>query len=436
MKNFYDLIILGAGPGGYHAAELAAKGKLKTLLFEKRNLGGVCLNEGCIPSKSLLYSAKIFDYARGDGEKYGATCKEPTLDYAAAVKRKDKVVITLILGIEASLGKAGVEIIREHASICGKTSSGFEVTAGGKNYISKHLLICTGSEPVMPPISGIKSALTNREILDLTHVPKTLAVIGGGVIGLEMASLFNSAGSKVTVYEMADKIAGPFDREISAILQKIYEKKGVVFKLNTAVNDISELGAEKTLVCVGRKPAITGFGLENLNIETQKGAIITDEFMKTNIPGVYAAGDVNGKHMLAHTAYREAEAAVNNILGKRDIMEYNAIPSVIYTNPEAAGIGETLESAEARGIKVTETNLPMQYSGRFLAENEGQSGIIKLIWKNDILIGGHILGNPASEIISTLSALLYRQASLEQIKKIIFPHPTVAEIIKEAIFHA
>ena len=432
----YDLIILGGGPAGYHGANLAATAGLKTLLFEKRSLGGVCLNEGCIPSKALLYSAKIFDYANGGGEKYGVTCKDAVLDYAYAVRRKDKVVKTLISGIEASLNRAGVEIIREHAAIKGKISGGFEVVANNKTYPSKHLLICTGSETVLPPIKSVKTALTNREILDLTDVPKTLAVIGGGVIGLEMASLFNSAGSSVTVFEMMDKIAGSFDREISGMLQKIYEKKGIVFKLDTAVNDIAETGAEKTLVCVGRKPQITGFGLENLNILTEKGAIKTDEFMKTNIPGVYAAGDVNGKHLLAHTAYREAEVAINNILGVKDIMEYNAIPSVVYTNPEAAGIGETLETAKAQGINASETKLPMQYSGRFLAENEGQSGIIKLVWNGSILIGGHMLGNPASEIISTLSALLYRQASLEQIKKIIFPHPTVAEIIKEAAFHA
>ena len=432
----YDLMILGGGPGGYHAAQLAAKGGLKTILFEKRSLGGVCLNEGCIPSKALLYSAKIYDYARGDGQKYGVSCENPRLDYPAAVARKDKVVATLVGGIESALQKAGVEIVRELGVIQGKTPDGFEVEAAGKRYAARNLLLCTGSEPVLPPIKGIETALTNREILALTEIPKTLAVIGGGVIGLEMASLFHSAGSKVTVYEMMVKIAGPFDAEISAELQKIYEKKGVTFKLGVAVKDIAETGAEKTLVCVGRKPTTTGIGLESLNIPTEKGAVLTDEYMKTGVPGVYAAGDVNGKHMLAHTAYREAEVAVSNILGVRDVMEYHAIPSVIYTNPEAAGIGETLESAKAQGIQATETKLPMYYSGRFLAENEGSAGVCKLVWNGNRLIGGHMLGNPASEIISTLSTLLYREASLAQIKKVIFPHPTVAEIIKEAVFHA
>ena len=424
----YDLIVIGGGPAGYHAAELAANAGLKTLLFEKRAVGGVCLNEGCIPSKALLYSAKLYDYANGGARKYGVTCQNPVLDYAAAVKRKDKVVKKLVTGIELSLKKAGVEILRENAVIQRRTDGGFTVN----DRKAKHLLICSGSEPVLPPIKGIETAMTNREILALTEVPETLDIIGGGVIGLEMASLFNSAGSKVTVYEMMDKIAGPFDREISDLLQKTYEKKGVTFKLNTQVAEITGTA----LVSVGRKPSTGGLGLEKLSVDQERGVIVTDERMKTSVPGVYAAGDVNGKSMLAHTAYREAEVAVNNILGKKDIMEYGAIPSVIYTNPEAAGIGETLETAKQKGIDARETKLPMQYSGRFMAENEGGEGLCKLIWDNNRLIGAHMLGNPCSEIVSTLAAVMFREMSLEQIKKIVFPHPTVAEIVKEAVFHA
>lgn len=438
----YDLIILGGGPAGYHAAELAAHEGLKTLLFEKRAVGGVCLNEGCIPSKALLYSAKIYDYTNGGGKVYGVTCENPVLDYAAAVKRKDKVVKKLVAGIEATLKKGGVEIIREHGSVSPRPVSAADgdgrlvVTAGGVDYYGKNLLICTGSEPVMPPVKGIESAMTNREILALTEIPETLAVIGGGVIGLEMASLFNSAGSNVTVYEMADKVAGTFDRESSDMLQKVYEKKGVTFKLNTAVKDIAELGAEKVLCSVGRRAVTGDIGLDNINVYTERGAVVTDEQMKTNVPGVYAAGDVNGKSMLAHTAYREAEVAINTIMGRKDRMDYNTIPYVIYTNPEAAGIGETLETAQAKGIDARETKLPMMYSGRFMAENERGEGICKLVWDGDRLVGAHMLGNPASEIISTLSTVLYSEMSIEQIKKVVFPHPTVGEIIKEAVFHA
>ena len=425
----YDVVVLGGGPAGYHAAELAAKAGLKTLLFEKRAVGGVCLNEGCIPSKALLHSAKLYDYAKGGAAPYGVSCENPVLDYAAAVKRKDKTVRKLTAGIEASLKKAGAEIVREAAVIQGRMDGGF--TVNGRQ--AKNLLICTGSEPILPPVKGIENAMTNREILALTEIPETLAVVGGGVIGLEMASLFNSAGSAVTVYEMLDKIAGPFDREISELLQRIYEKKGVAFKLNTKVGEITG----PALVSAGRKPVVTGIGLENIGLHTERGAAVTDEQMKTNVPGVFAAGDVNGKSMLAHTAYREAEVAVNTLLGIKDRMDYSAIPSVLYTNPEAAGIGETLETARAKGFAAArETKLPMMYSGRFMAENERGEGLCKLVWNGGRLIGAHLLGNPAGEIIPALSAILYREMSAEQIKKIIFPHPTVAEIVKEAVFHA
>ncbi|MCL2003674.1 MAG: FAD-dependent oxidoreductase [Oscillospiraceae bacterium] len=460
----FDLIIIGGGPAGYHAAELAANSGLKTLLFEKRAVGGVCLNEGCIPSKALLHTAKLYDYAKGGAEPYGVTCQNPVLDYAAAVKRKDKVVKKLVAGIEMSLKKAGVEIVRENAVVEATvpvargtpgTASPTGFSVNGRQ--AKHLLICTGSEPIIPPFCAGAQIMTNREILALTEVPETLDIIGGGVIGLEMASLFNSAGSKVTVYEMTDKIAGPFDREISGLLQKTYEKKGVTFKLNTRVETVTG----PTLVSVGRRAATAGNGLETIGVHTENGVIVTDEHMKTNIPNVYAAGDVNGKSMLAHTAYREAEVAVNNIVGAgssrpggagnnaggtvsnaggktpplRDRMDYSAIPSVIYTNPEAAAIGETLESAQAKGFDARETRLPMMYSGRFMAENERGEGLCKLVWHDNRLIGAHLLGSPVSEVISTLSAILYNEMDIERIKKIIFPHPTVAEIIKEAVFH-
>ncbi|MCL2030622.1 MAG: NAD(P)/FAD-dependent oxidoreductase [Oscillospiraceae bacterium] len=458
----YDLIIIGGGPAGYRAAELAAGAGLKTLLFEKRALGGVCLNEGCIPSKALLYSAKLYDYAKGGAAAYGVTCQNPILDYAAAVKRKDKVVQTLTAGIEASLKKAGVEIAREHAvvgrdapgtpsaGIAGRDGNGAPgssrptgFTVNGRQ--ARNLLLCTGSEPIIPPfcrgeLRSPARVMTSRDILALTEVPETLDILGGGVIGLEMASLFNSAGSKVTVYEMTDKIAGPLDREISAMLQKVYEKKGVTFRLNTRLEAITG----PTLVSAGRKPVTAG--LEALGLYTENGAIVTDEQMKTNIPNVYAAGDVNGQSMLAHTAYREAEVAVNTIVHaagansvrpQTDRMDYSAIPSVIYTNPEAAAIGETLETAQAKGFSsARETKLPMLYSGRFLAENERGEGLCKLVWHDNRLIGAHLLGTPASEVISTLSAILYNEMDIERIQKIIFPHPTVAEIVKEAVFHA
>ncbi len=449
----FDLMIIGGGPAGYHAAELAAHAGMKTVLFEQRAVGGVCLNEGCIPSKALLYSAKIYDYANGVGAHYAVTCENPKLDYAAAVARKDKVVKKLVVGIESGLKKGGVEIVRAHAAIKGRCDGGYEVEADGQTFQGHKLLLCAGSEPVVPPIDGLKDAIasgfamTNREMLAMTEVPARMVIVGGGVIGMEMASLMNSAGAEVTVIEMLDKIAGPTDGEISAILQKNYEKKGVKFLLGAKVtafgaNSVSyELNGasatvecDKVLVSIGRRAVTAGLGLESIGIVTERGAIVTDHEQKTSAPGVFAAGDVNGKSMLAHTAYRESEVAVNVMNGVKDTMEYNAIPSVIYTNPEVAGVGETLDSAKAKGIDARETKLPMMFSGRYMAENERGDGICKFVWEGKRLIGVHMIGNPGSEIIAAASVAISKEISLEQLKKVVFPHPTVAEIIHEGLF--
>ncbi len=450
----FDVLILGGGPAGYHAAQLAAKAGLSTAVFEKNALGGVCLNEGCIPSKALLHSAKLFDYARADGEKYGVSTTGATLDYPYAVRRKDKVVKKLVAGIAAGLKAGGVTVVAHAATITGRTAVGFAVEADGQTYEGKKLLICTGSEPVVPPIDGLADGLasgfvmTNREILALTEPPKHLVVIGGGVIGLEMASLMNSALCQVTVIEMLDKIAGPTDAEISTLLQTAYEKKGVVFTLSAKVTGIGTssvtfeqngqtqtIDCDKVLLSIGRRAVTAGMGFETIGLQLERGALATDPQQKTNVPGVFAAGDVNGKSMLAHTAYREAEVAINTICGVKDTMTYNAIPSVIYTNPEVAGIGETLDTAKQKGLSATETKLPMMYSGRYMAENEGGTGICKLVWDGKRLIGVHMLGNPASEIISTAAVVISREISLEQFKKVVFPHPSVAEILHDGLFH-
>ena len=411
--EIYDLIVLGGGPAGYNAAERAGKAGLKTVVIEKRALGGVCLNEGCIPSKSLLYSGKIFDYAH-HGDLYGVTVTGASIDQKKVIERKNRVVKTLVSGIGSKMKKAKVKVVDAEGYIEGRDENGFNVKAGGEVYTGKQMLIATGSMPVVPPIPGLRENLetgfvmTNREILDLTEIPGELVVIGGGVIGLEMASYFNSVGSHVTVIEMLDHIAGPTDQGISKILLGNYTKKGVDFKLGckvTAVGDgkvtfeengkTQSVKADKVLCSIGRRAVTQGYGLENLNVALDRGAIITDEFMKTNVAGLYAAGDVNGKIMLAHTAYREGEVAVNNILGKRDRMRYNAIPSVIYTNPEVGSVGETEESAKAKGLDIEVKTVSMLYSGRYLAENEGGDGICKLIVdkKYDRLIGVHMIAN-------------------------------------------
>jgi len=450
----YDLIVIGGGPAGYLGAERAGHAGLNTLLIEKREVGGVCLNEGCIPSKTLLYSAKMYDNARFS-EKYGVVSEKVTLDHNKVINRKNKVVKTLVAGVKAQLKKNNVTLVQGTGVITGRNNEGYEVKVDGESYIGKKLLIATGSVPIIPPIPGVKEGiekgwvLTNREILDLKEIPDKLVIVGGGVIGLEMASYFNSAGSKVTIIEMLDHIAGNNDREISNLLMKNYEKKGITFKLSSKVTELKdgtvvyEIGgqtytveADKVLMSVGRRPATENIGLENIGVETERRAIKTDLRGQTNVPGVYAAGDVNGRSMLAHTAYREAEVCVNNMIGKKDIMRYNAIPYVIYTNPEVVGVGETEESAKEKGMEVDVANISMRYSGRYLAENEGGDGICKILVekKTRRLVGVHMIANYASEIIYGAAAMIEMEMRVDDIKEIVFPHPTVSEIIREGIF--
>ena len=456
----YDLIVLGGGPAGYLAAERAGHAGLSTLLIEKRALGGVCLNEGCVPSKALLNSAKILDYAK-HGDKYGVIVPNATgaaIDQKAVIARKDKVVKTLVAGIKAQLKANHVTVVNGFGEIVSREGNVITVAVGGEKYQSSKLLIASGSEAIVPPIPGAKEGLeaglvmTNREILDVDVIPESLVVVGGGVIGLEMASYFNSVGSKVTVIEMLDKIAGPTDREISTILQKNYEKKGITFHLKSKVTAITtnsvefenaegerskqSVPAAKVLLSIGRRAVTTGFGLENLGVLVERGRIVVDEKGQTNVPGVYATGDVNGVWMLAHVAYRESEVVINNLTGKKDAMRYNAVPSVIYTNPEVGTVGETEESCAAKGIAFKVANISMNYSGRYMAENAGGDGICKVIadTAKNRLIGCHIIGNYASEIITSAAMLIESEMKIDDIKEFIFPHPSVAEIIREAIF--
>jgi len=453
MKSF-DVLIIGGGPGGYCAAERAAAGGLHVALFEVRSLGGVCLNEGCIPSKTLLNAAKYYDHAK-NGEAFGVTAAGVTFDHAKVVARKEQVVKTLVAGVGSKMKSHNVTVITSHAQIAGKDSAGFTVTAAGETYAGKQLIIATGSAPSVPPIPGVREGLadgfvlTNREILDLKEIPDQLTVIGGGVVGLEMAAYFQTVGSQVTVIEALEKIAGPTDVELSALLQKELEKKGVQFALNAMVTEISDgevtyqqggqsfqVKADKILLSAGRRPMIEGLGLESVGVYVDKGAIVTDNHLRTNVLGVYAIGDVNGKWMLAHTAYREAEVAVNHILGKRDYMRYSAVPSVIYTSPEAACVGDTEESATARGTDVEVVRVSMRYSGRYVAETQGEDGLCKLVIekKTKKLLGVHMLSPYASELIYGAALMLELRLDIDEIKELIFPHPTVGEVIREGLF--
>lgn len=450
----FDVVVLGGGPGGYLAAERAAQGGKKVALIEKRALGGTCLNEGCIPSKALLNSGKLYEHAK-DSAGFGVTASDVKIDHAKVIARKNKVVKMLVSGVGMTMKANNVEVVMAEGYVKGKTAEGFVVEADGKEYVGDKLILACGSVPVVPPITGLKEGIesgyvmTNKEILDMKELPKTLAVMGGGVIGLELASYFSMIGVHVVVIEMLNKIAGPTEKEVSDLLMKSYKKRGIDFKLGCKITEIAKDGviyeengeikkveADAVLCSIGRRAFTQNMGIENLGVYMERGAIVTDEHLQTNVPGVYAVGDVNGKIMLAHTAYREAEVAVNHILGKKDFMRYNAIPSVIYTNPEIASVGETLESAKAKGIEAKEVKASMRMSGRYLAEVEKGDGFCKLVvdTKKNCLIGCHMIGSYTSEQIFGVALMIEKQMTIEQIKELVFPHPTVCEVIREALF--
>ena len=443
----YQVAIIGGGPAGYTAAEAAARAGLSVVLFEKRALGGVCLNEGCIPTKTLLYSAKVYDTTR-HAQKYAISVQEPIFDLPKIIARKQKVVRKLVLGIKSRLTAAGVTMVTGEAEVADKS----HVKCGGELYECDNLLLCAGSETFIPPIPGVEGVpyWTHRDALDCKQLPQSLVIVGGGVIGMEFASFFNSLGTKVTVIEMLDEILGGMDRELSALLRADYAKRGVTFLTSTKVVSLegdassvrvsvenaggaSVIEAEKVLLSVGRRPVLKGFGLKNLDVEKdERGRLRVDSHMQTSLPGVYACGDLTGFSLLAHTAVREAEVAVHHIAGQADEMSYAAIPGVVYTNPEIAGVGETEESLQRKGIACRTVKLPMAYSGRFVAENEGVNGVCKLILsENDIILGAHVLGNPASEIIVQAGMAISLGLTAGQWARMVFPHPTVGEIFKE-----
>lgn len=443
----YQLAIIGGGPAGYTAAEAAGKAGLSVILFEKSSLGGVCLNEGCIPTKTLLYSAKMYDHAR-QASKYGLGVQEVTFDLGKIVSRKSKIVRKLVLGIKARLQAYRVTVVSGEAQLVDNHT----ILSGGETYECEKLILCTGSDTVIPPIPGIDSVnyWTHREALSNKEIPKSLVVIGGGVIGMEFASFFNSLGVKVTVIEMLPEILGGIDKEMAAALRTEYAKRGVVFLLQAKVTGILDkdgciyvnydqegehatIVSDKLLVSTGRKPVMDGFGLENLPLKrTERNKIAVDEHLQTSVEGVYACGDLNGISLLAHTAVREAEVAVHHILGKADTMSYRAIPSVVYTNPEVASVGRSEEELADAGVVYRAIRLPMAYSGRFVAENEGANGLCKvLVDEKDVILGVHMWGNPASELIVQAGMMIEDGRTYTEWKRYVFPHPTVGEIFKE-----
>lgn len=448
----FDIAIIGGGPGGYNAAASAAHQGLKTVLFEKNKVGGVCLNEGCIPTKALLHSANLYDEMQ-ESSKYGIKVGgDIEADYKRIVARKTKIVKKLIAGVGMKLEAAGVTTIAAEARLAGERDGLVCIQAGEETYTAKHVIIATGSETVIPPIKGIDTVdyWTSREALDAKELPEDIVIIGGGVIGMEFASVFSSMGVKVTVVEMMSEILGAMDKETSAMLREEYAKKGVRFCLDTKVIEVSPsavtvekngevevISASRILMSVGRRPDVSGLGLETLSIETNRNAIVVNAYMQTSHKSVYAAGDVTGFSLLAHTAIREGEVALNHILGGADDpMSYRAIPGVVYTHPEIAGVGRTEEDLQAKGEAYEVIKLPMSYSGRFVVENEGGNGLCKIIVDTDgVVIGCHMIGNPASELIVLAGIAIADRTKVEDFRRHVFPHPTVGEIIHEVLFH-
>lgn len=447
MKTI-DLAIIGGGPAGGAAAERAARNGLSVTLFEKNALGGVCLHEGCIPTKTLLMSAKLFDYMK-QAVKYGVECGPSGVDFAKIIGRKNKIIRKLNAGIRKNMSDLQVEVIMGEARIAEATDSHILIACNDEMYQAGRLLICTGSESVVPPIPGLSETpfWTNREALKATECPESLVIIGGGVIGMEFASFFNSLGSRVQVIEMADEILGGMDKEFAGLLREEYARHGVVFHLGSKVTAIEEnrvkvvtpegemiLTGQKILLSVGRKPVLEGFGLDVLGLERWRNGIKVSENMQTSHPLVYACGDVTGFSLLAHTASREAEVAVNHILDIPDRMSYSAIPGVVYTHPEFAGTGATEEQLQAKGIPYQVKRISMAYSGRFVAENEGENGWCKILVADDnTVLGAHLLGGPAAEMITAATMAIGRRLTLTEWSKTVFPHPTVSEIMKDCI---
>lgn len=449
----YFLAIIGGGPAGYTAAEKASKAGKDVVLFEQNAVGGTCLNVGCIPTKSLLYGAKQY-YNATHAQKYGVTAENVAFDFAAMQKRKTIVVRKLVAGIKQRLNNEHCTLVSGAAAVVNRTDELVTVSCNGETYEAENLLICTGSTNFVPPIPGIKEneyVWDSTDALAATELPKSIIIVGGGVIGMEFATLYHELGVPVTVIEAMPTILPNLDQDIVNVLLEKYKKAGINILTSTKVESIEggkvnvksqisneqlQISAERILVSVGRRANLQG--LEALNdLELNRGAIIVDEFMKTNLSNVYACGDVTGKIMLAHVAARQAEVMVGRLLKQIPLQRiaYNAIPSVVYTNPEIASVGITEQQAAELNIETEVRQLPMTFSGRFMAENEGETGLCKLVLdtKKQTILGVHCIGNPCSEFIAAASFAVRMGYTTAEFEQVVFPHPTVSEILHEII---
>ena len=440
----YDFAVIGAGPAGYIAAKKAASAGKKVLLVEKKKHGGGCLHEGCVPYKSLLQAAKTYRHAK-HGSIFGGEVEGVRFDFPKAHQHKNNVMNKMRDGIAGLMKKYKVDVVEGEA----KLLPNFQIEIEGESHEATDILLCTGSSPAIPPIPGVdlEHVVDSTGILDRESLPNHLVVVGGGVIGCEFACMYASVGVQVTVLEAMPEICPNLDPEVSASLRDGLTKKGVTFNLGAKVESISadkvsyaddsgsnELEADLILVATGRRPNTKNLGLEELGLDIDdRGGVRVDNRGATNIPGLWAAGDVTGQAWLAHAASRMAEVVVNNITGRKDHMRYDSMPAVVYTSPEVAVVGLTKEEAEARGIKVKVGRIPMAINARYIAENPDETGFCKVILEADTrkLLGVHMVGGACSEMIFGATAMLETELREEEIEEIVFPHPTTSEIIKD-----
>ncbi len=441
----YDLIVIGSGPGGYVAAERAGEQGKKVLLIEKGELGGVCMNCGCVPSKTLLNSSKVYYYAT-HGEAYGVKSENVSFDLAAVIARKKKVVETLRKGVAGLMKRNKVTVVKGEAKLVSRR----EVCVGDEVYEGDAIMIAVGSSPAKPPIPGIDNdcVYDSTRLLDLETMPENLVVVGGGVIGCEFACFFGTLGVPVTVIEMLPEICPAVDPQIAKMLRQELTKRNITFHVGARVESIGKadvtfsvkdkketIKASHVLVATGRTCNVNGLGLEDVKIDFDRRGIKVDDCCATNVPGVYAIGDVTGKQWLAHSATRMGEVVVHNLCGRPDHMRYDAIPGVIYTTPEVATVGLTEAQAKEQGIPVRVGKMPMAASGRFLAENEGGRGVCKVIVhaETSVLLGVHMIGGTCSEMAFGAAAMIESEMRVKEIEELVFPHPTVSELIRDTL---
>lgn len=437
----FDVIVLGGGPAGFTAANRAAEKGASVAIFEGADLGGVCLNEGCIPSKSFLHSAAS-SFCDGNA-------------FSNRVDAKNQAVNFLRGGVRGGLRKNKVKIVFSFGKII-SYDNGVTIVEdeNGNAFYTENLIIATGSHVKIPNIAGLDKSLeegfsfTTHELFDLPFDFKKITVIGGGVIGVEMASCFARAGKAVTLIEGASRLCSTLSPDCSDYVEKklkslavtIYTSAKVLSMENADVKFMVEgetlnATADRILVCTGRAPSLTGFGLEKLNLDVSSGYIATDNRLKTSLKGIYAVGDVNGRSMLAHTAYREAEVCVNNIFGEDDFIDYALIPSVIYGEAELATVGLDETALKNLGVNGFYKKVPLTFSGRAVAECCAELGFCKLIFdEKEIIRGATLCGCYSSEIILALSVMISEGVSISRMKKYVYPHPTVGEIIRETLY--